>query len=286
MDTEATRAAVRVLYDAYSQRDFDRVAELIHDDIDWIIYGPVQIFPFEGQHQGKAEVLAVLGDIAKNFLLERYVPEIVVVEGDRAAVMSNVAFVQRETGRTLSFRIADVLRLRDGKVIEFREFAETFDLVERHWASSSRCKARRPALACGRRRPARPSLSCTRPSAKATTNGWSSSITMMWIGCSMRRGQYSPHVGVRHGKIAAFQTLTAINELFRFARHVTELVIADGERAAALADCTLVQRATGRNIRCRVASFYRFRDGRAIGYRGFTVSFDVAEQVLGRHIDV
>jgi len=95
-----------------------------------------------------------------------------------------------------------------------------------------------------------------------------------------------PHVGVRHGKVAAFQTLTAINELFRFTRHVTELVIADGERAAALADCTLVQRATGRIIRCRVVSFYRFRDGRVIEYRGFTDSFDVAEQVLGRHIDV
>lgn len=130
MDTETTRAAVRELYDAYARRDFGRVAELLHDDIDWIIYGPVQIFPFEGARQGKAAVLAALGDIAKDFLLERYVPEVVVVEGDRAAVMSDVAFVQRVTGRTLSFRVADVLRLRDGKVIEFREFTDSFDMVE------------------------------------------------------------------------------------------------------------------------------------------------------------
>jgi len=130
LDTEATRTAVRELYDAYARRDFDCVAALLHDDIDWIIYGPVQIFPFEGPRHGKVSVMEALGDIAKDFMLERYVPEAIIVEGDRAAVMSDVAFVQRVTGRTLSFRIADVLRLRDGKVIEFREFTDSFDLVE------------------------------------------------------------------------------------------------------------------------------------------------------------
>jgi len=43
-----------------------------------------------------------------------------------------------------------------------------------------------------------------------------------------------------------------------------------------------VQRASGRTIRCRIASFHQVRDGRVIEYRGFTDSFDAAEQVLGR----
>jgi ketosteroid isomerase-like protein len=45
-------------------------------------------------------------------------------------VMSDVRFTQRATNRTLRFRIANFLRFQDGKVIEFREFANTFDLVE------------------------------------------------------------------------------------------------------------------------------------------------------------
>ena len=49
---------------------------------------------------------------------------------DRAAVMSNVAFVQRATNRMLSFRLVNLLRFRDGRVIEFREFSDTFDVVE------------------------------------------------------------------------------------------------------------------------------------------------------------
>ena len=44
--------------------------------------------------------------------------------------MSNVAMRQRATNRMLSFRLANFLRFRDGKVFEFREFSDTFDIVE------------------------------------------------------------------------------------------------------------------------------------------------------------
>jgi ketosteroid isomerase-like protein len=126
----ATRAAVKALYEAYSARDLDRVASLIHEDIEWIIYGPVQVFPFHGPRRGKAQVLDVLAALGKDYALERHVPEIILVEGERAAVLSDAAFVQRATNRTLSLRLADFLRFRDGRLIEFREFTDTFDAVE------------------------------------------------------------------------------------------------------------------------------------------------------------
>ncbi len=128
--TQDTRAVVTDLYAAYSRRDFDRVADLIHDDVDWIIYGPMQVFPFAGHRQGKAAVLAALGGIAQEYTLERYEPQIMIVDADRAAVMSDVAFKQRSTGRTVTMQLANFLRFRDGRLIEFREFANTFDLVE------------------------------------------------------------------------------------------------------------------------------------------------------------
>ena len=71
-----------------------------------------------------------MGSIAEHYLLESYKPEIMIVDGERAAVMSDVSFKQRATDRTLRFRVANFLRFQDGKVIEFREFANTFDVVE------------------------------------------------------------------------------------------------------------------------------------------------------------
>ena len=128
--SENTRATVTELYDAYRRRDVERFAALLHDDIDWIIYGPIDVFPFVGLRRGRAAVMEAVAGIAEGYSLESHVPEVTIVDGDRAAVMSDVGFKQRATGRTLRFRVANFLRIKDGKLIEFREFADSFDQVE------------------------------------------------------------------------------------------------------------------------------------------------------------
>jgi ketosteroid isomerase-like protein len=130
MAASATHAILHELHDAYERRDLERVAALIHDDIDWIIYGPVTVFPFAGPRRGRAAVLKALAGIAERYTVESYKREIVIVEGDRAAVISDVSFTQRATERMLRFRVANFLRFQDGRLIEFREFVNSFDVVE------------------------------------------------------------------------------------------------------------------------------------------------------------
>lgn len=125
-----TRATVHELYDAYERRDFERVAALIHDDVDWVIYAPISVFPFAGPRRGRKAVMMALAGSAEAYVLLNYTREIVVVEGNRATVMTNASYRQRSTGRTLRFRIASFLRFADGGLVEFREFTDTFDLVE------------------------------------------------------------------------------------------------------------------------------------------------------------
>jgi ketosteroid isomerase-like protein len=127
---DSTRAIVRELYDAYGRRDFERVAALIHDDIDWVIYAPMSVFPFAGPRRGRAAVLAAMADIATTFALESYKPEVMIVDGERAALLSDVSYRQRATNRILRLRIANFLRLQEGRLIELREFTKSFDAVE------------------------------------------------------------------------------------------------------------------------------------------------------------
>ena len=125
-----TRATVHELYDAYERRDFQRVAALMHDDVDWVIYAPVSVFPFAGPRRGRKAVMMALAGLAEVYALLNYTREIVMVDGDRAAVVTDASYRQRSTGRTLRFRIASFLRFAGGQLIEFREFTDTFDLVE------------------------------------------------------------------------------------------------------------------------------------------------------------
>jgi len=125
-----TRERVGAMYAAYVGSDFKTVAELIHPDIDWMIYSPMTIFPFAGHRRGRVQVLEAMAGIAESYKLDSYVTEWIIVDGDSAAVMSDAGFVQRATKRNLRFRLADFLRFKDGRLIEFREFANTFDVVE------------------------------------------------------------------------------------------------------------------------------------------------------------
>jgi ketosteroid isomerase-like protein len=93
-----------------------------------------------------------------------------------------------------------------------------------------------------------------------------------------------PEIGHRRGKVAVFQTFAALNERYRFERHVSDHLIAEGDWGSGVAEVALVQRDTGRTIRVRVASFFRVKDGLVVEYRGFTDSFDAAEQALGKVI--
>ena len=130
MDEGATRETVRELYDAYARRDFERVATFIHPDIDWVIFAPVSIFPFAGPRHGRAAVLQAMAGIAAAYVLDSYKLEILLVEGERAAMISDVSFTQRATNRVLRFRVADFVRFQDGQLIEFREFTNSFDVAE------------------------------------------------------------------------------------------------------------------------------------------------------------
>ena len=75
-------------------------------------------------------MLEALGGIAKDYSIKDYVAKITIVDGDRATVVSDVVFEQRASGRVLNFRIADVMRLREARIVEFEEFIDSVDVAE------------------------------------------------------------------------------------------------------------------------------------------------------------
>jgi ketosteroid isomerase-like protein len=125
-----TRAFIATLFDSYRRRDLEGFAALIHEDIDWIIHGPIEVFPFAGLRRGRQAVLQALAMMSLSYSLDSYESDFVIVEGNRAAIMADVGLTQLSSGRLLRFRAANFLRISDGRLIEFREFADSFDQVE------------------------------------------------------------------------------------------------------------------------------------------------------------
>ncbi len=129
--TEADiQATMDALFAAYAQGDFERVTSLMDESIEWMIYAPVTIFPFAGPRRGRAAAVQTMREIAQDYAIESYRREFVTVEGERVAVVADVRMRQRATARILRFRVANFMRFTDGRLAEFREFINSFDVVE------------------------------------------------------------------------------------------------------------------------------------------------------------
>jgi ketosteroid isomerase-like protein len=136
METTSTtrpvsRAVVERFYKAFAERDMDAIAGFLADDVVWTISGPVDLLPFCGQRTGKAAVMKLLErDIPEFLAKRRFVPNAMLMDGDRAAVLGRLVATKRQGGHAISYRTAHFMRFRDDKVIEYVSIIDSFDAVE------------------------------------------------------------------------------------------------------------------------------------------------------------
>ena len=125
------RAVVEAFYRALANRDMDTLAAYLDDQVVWTISGPVDILPFCGQRIGKDVVMKLLVRDIPAFLSDRrFVPNMTLVDGDRAAVLGRLNASKRDDGHAISYRIAHFIKFRDEKVVEYVSIIDSFDAVE------------------------------------------------------------------------------------------------------------------------------------------------------------
>jgi hypothetical protein len=120
----------RALHRAINERRLEDIEPLIDDDVEWAIYGPVDLFPFLGARRGKPAVLEVIRQIAENVSIHRSDRETILLGGDTAASMLRFSFTSRDSNKPVAFRVAHFAGFKAGRLRSFRALLDTFDLVE------------------------------------------------------------------------------------------------------------------------------------------------------------
>ena len=125
------RSVVDAFYQVYAARDADKIAAFLDDDVEWTISGPVDYLPFCGAHHGKANVVDLIRRripmVLRTF---SFVAEVIVVDGDQVAMLSRQSSRRAADGQVISYRVANHMRFRDGKVIKNFSLVDSFDAVE------------------------------------------------------------------------------------------------------------------------------------------------------------
>ena len=120
----------RALHRAINDRQLEDLDAVIDDDVDWAIYGPIDMFPFLGARRGKDAVIDVIRQIADNFRVHRFDRETVLLGVDSASSMLRYSFTSLESNKPISLRVAHFAQFKNGRLRSIRVLLDSFDLVE------------------------------------------------------------------------------------------------------------------------------------------------------------
>ena len=120
----------RAFHRAINERQPEDLAALIDDNVEWAMFGPIDMFPFLGARRGKAAVLEVCKQIAGNIRVHRFERESVMLGVDSGAAMMRYSLTALDSNRPISLRLAQFAQFRAGNLISMRVVIDTFDLVE------------------------------------------------------------------------------------------------------------------------------------------------------------
>lgn len=111
-------------------RDVAKALTFLDDEFDFVGHVPVEIFPHLGARHGKAEIAVTLNAVQKRYTSMHREVLFIAADGDRVATIVRVHLRKRANDRMIEFLSADFYTLRNGRIIEQREFLDSFDLVQ------------------------------------------------------------------------------------------------------------------------------------------------------------
>ena len=120
----------RAMHSAINERQPRDLEALIDEDVDWAIYGPIDMFPFLGARRGREAALEVIRQIADNFRVHRFDREAIMLGVDSASSMMRYTLTVLDSDKPVSLRVAHFSRFRAGRLYSLRVLIDSFDLVE------------------------------------------------------------------------------------------------------------------------------------------------------------
>ena len=128
MDMQENKQLVQSFFDAGNRGDFDSCFAMIADDIVWTNIGSTC---FSGTYRGKDQVMSeLIGPLFGQLKAGIHsTVENLIAEGDIVVAQSTGA-AETHDGRPYNNTYCQVIRLRDGQIVEVKEYLDT-ELVAR-----------------------------------------------------------------------------------------------------------------------------------------------------------
>ena len=120
----------RAIHYALNERQTDQLEDMLDDNVDWAIYGPIDMFAFLGARRGKKAVVEVITQIADAVSIHKFDRESIMLGENTAASLMRYSITPAKTSNPISVRLAHFAQFNAGRLTSLRAVMDTFDLVE------------------------------------------------------------------------------------------------------------------------------------------------------------
>lgn len=126
--SEQSVDVVRGAYEAFGRGDVPAVLGAMADDIEWY---EAEGMPYGGvYHGGEAVAENVFGPLIRDIPDFAVTPEEFIASGDAVAVVVRYTGTGKATGKQLDLPVVHIWDVRNGKIQQFRQFADTAKFLE------------------------------------------------------------------------------------------------------------------------------------------------------------
>ena len=126
--SEQNLEVIKGAYAAFAEGDVPAVLGVFADDIEW---HEAAGMPYGGVYRGgEAVVQNVFGPISQDVEGFALTPEEFMSAGDTVAAVVRYTGTGKVTGKPLDLPVVHVWDIQDGKVVRFRQFADTVKFAE------------------------------------------------------------------------------------------------------------------------------------------------------------
>ena len=125
MSTQNNTKLVQDAYAAFGRGDIPTILGMVADNVDWhAIVGAGPNVPTSGRRTGRAQVQKFFEQLGENTTFTRFEPREFVAERDKVVALGSYEGVAKKTGRTYKSDWVMVFTIANGKVVQFREYAD------------------------------------------------------------------------------------------------------------------------------------------------------------------
>ena len=125
MSAEENTSLAQAAYQAFGRGDMVALAEVMADDIEWVVPGDPDENPDAGTFKGKEAVLGWFGGLASSLDFTTFEPHDFIAQNDKVVSLVYAEATVRNTGRLVVNHEAHVWTFRDGKVARFQIYFDT-----------------------------------------------------------------------------------------------------------------------------------------------------------------